>query len=75
MSATGRPPRVRENYVEDAEYMLILSRAINADVKRPRIWRNAVCESLGAIATALLKAPAIAQEDESEKVPEGSTNG
>lgn len=59
MSATGRPPKVRGDYMDDAQGLLHLSRAVKADSHRPVHWRNEVIDGLNALVEKLIKAPAI----------------
>lgn len=59
MSGKGRPPRVREDYLSDAQNLLHLSRAVKADEKRPAQWRSEVTEGLKELAEKLIKAPAV----------------
>jgi len=57
MSGAGQPPRVRTSYDSDAQMLLHLCRAIDADTKRPEEWRERVRDQLKGVITELMQAP------------------
>lgn len=59
MAGKGRPPRIREDYLSDAQQLLHLSRAVKGDEKRPAQWRNEVTQGLKDLAEKLIRAPAL----------------
>lgn len=63
MSGTGRPPRIRIDYTADAQMMLLLIRAIQADDMRDQDWRERICVILRELADELINAP------EADKAP------
>lgn len=57
MSASGRPPKARDDYTADAQGLLLLMRAIKSDSKRPSHWKDSVLEDLKALVGKLMDAP------------------
>lgn len=55
----SRDPRVRKDYMKDAQNLLQLTRAIKSDDKRPVEWRNDVIDGLKNLAEKLIKAPSV----------------
>lgn len=57
MSGSGRPPRIRKDYMADAQTLLLLARAIDADPRLPDKWREDKIRLLRELSSALIEAP------------------
>lgn len=53
------PLKPREDYTRDAQTILNIARAIEADPKRPVLWRKKMAERLRELSVALIQAPVI----------------
>ena len=57
MSATGRPPRKRDSYFADAQSLMLLIRAIEADASLDTDWSVKTMGLLRDAARELINAP------------------
>ncbi len=53
----GRNPKIRVNYIDDAQYFLRLAHALELDEKHPVEWRKQMIGHLENLAAEFLKAP------------------
>lgn len=56
----GRKPKIRVSYYADAQFLLRLIHAVEADKTRPLVWREARIRELKALATEFMQAPSSA---------------
>lgn len=56
MSA-GRPPKQRDDFMTDAQDLLLLARAIENDKRRPAEWRDRVVTQILELQKTLLTTP------------------
>lgn len=67
MSATGRPPKKRDNYMADAQALLILTRAIESDTRFTVERQTRILTNLRSIVQDLLQEPKPLTTNENER--------
>lgn len=53
----GRNPKLRTSYVNDAQLLMRLAKAVEMDDARPVEWRKSIIEKLELVSAELLQAP------------------
>ena len=53
----GRNPKLRTSYINDAQLLMRLAKAVEMDSARPEEWRKGVIAKLEDISSELLRAP------------------
>jgi hypothetical protein len=53
----GRKPKLRASFYNDAQFLMRLGHAVEADTSLPKAWREAIQEKCKALAIDLMGAP------------------
>jgi hypothetical protein len=56
-NAAGRTPKIRTDYLSDAQSLIHLARAVRSDTAREKAWLDMIASRLEELAKLLIDAP------------------